>query len=171
MKSKGPFHGFVGLALVLACAIEANAQDLSHKRAVIEETFGAWQVYCRTAPHGRSCALVQNVIAEDRQNLDLKLMIYRWHEDDTILLRAIVPLGVLLPKGLGLSIDNQNAGATPFVKCTKHGCVAEAVLKKEEIDRLKRGKTAVFVIYETVEVGIGVPVSLEGFADGYAYIE
>lgn len=173
MRNRRPFVPALGLGLVLAGAVYANAQGFLHTRAFVQETFGAWQLYCRTFPRsqGRRCALVQSVTAEDQQDLDLTLMIYHELEGDNTLLRAVVPLGVLLPRGLSLRIDNENAGATPFVRCTLHGCVAEAVLKKEEITHLKRAKTAVFVIYETVEAGIGIPISLEGFTDGYAYIK
>ena len=142
MASSRPFDlSTLGLGLVLACAVHANAHALAHTHALVQETVGAWQVYCRTLPQskGRRCALVQRVTAEDQQNLALTLMLYREIEGTETLLRAVVPLGVLLPRGLGLRIDGEDAGTAPFVRCTRRGCVAEAVLKKEEIAHLKRG--------------------------------
>jgi len=174
MRSRRPLKASaLSLGLVLMCVGHASAQGPSHTRAFVQETFGAWQVYCRTFPRssGRRCALVQSVTAEDRPNLDLTLMIYRTLKSDKTLLRAVVPLGVLLPKGLVLRIDKESAGATPFVRCTKNGCVAEAVLKEREIDLLKKGETALFVIYETIGAGIGIPMSLEGFTDCYTHLK
>jgi invasion protein IalB len=33
------------------------------------------------------------------------------------------------------------------------------------IERLSNGKSAVFIIYQTEEAGIGIPISLKGFAE------
>jgi invasion protein IalB len=33
--------------------------------------------------------------------------------------------------------------------------------------QLKNGKDAVFIIFQTPEEGIGIPVSLNGFSQGY----
>ncbi|MCG8445127.1 MAG: invasion associated locus B family protein, partial [Hyphomicrobiales bacterium] len=33
---------------------------------------------------------------------------------------------------------------------------------------LQQGQTATFIIFQTPEQGIGIPVSLNGFSDGYA---
>jgi invasion protein IalB len=35
------------------------------------------------------------------------------------------------------------------------------------ISQLKTGKTATFIVFQTPEEGIGIPVSLNGFAPGF----
>ena len=35
------------------------------------------------------------------------------------------------------------------------------------VEQLKTGKTATFIIFQTPEEGIGIPVSLSGFAQGF----
>jgi invasion protein IalB len=74
-----------------------------------------------------------------------------------------VPLGVLLPTGLGLKIDNQDVGNAPFLKCGKRGCIAEVVLQDEVIQKMKNGTNAMFIIFDTPDAGIGIPISLQGF--------
>jgi invasion protein IalB len=44
-----------------------------------------------------------------------------------------------------------------------YGCYAQIALEDKLIDQLKGGKQAVFIIYQTEEAGIGIPVSLAGF--------
>jgi invasion protein IalB len=75
---------------------------------------------------------------------------------------------VLLPNGLGLNIDDKNIGRVPFVRCLPNGCVAEVVLDDTLVDKLQTGKNAIFVVFRTPEEGVGIPVSLNGFADGFA---
>ena len=165
----------VALALTMGCLGLANAQDnapdgdtsATGPGSVVKETHGAWQVSCRTPPGAKEekCALVQSVTAEDRPNVGLTVVFYKAIGEDKKLLRVVVPLGVLLPTGLGLKIDNQDIGNAPFLKCGKRGCIAEVVLQDEVIKKMKAGGTAMFIIFDTPEAGIGIPISLQGFGD------
>ena len=168
----------LALALALGIAGHVEAQGASTEAApvatgpgsVVRETHGAWQVSCRTPPGAKEekCALVQSVTAEDRPNVGLTVVFYKAVGEDKKLLRVVVPLGVLLPTGLGLKIDNQDVGNAPFLKCGKRGCVAEVVLQDEVIAKMKKGTTAMFIIFDTPEAGIGIPVALQGFGDALA---
>jgi invasion protein IalB len=169
----------VFLAMAVILASQASAQGASEPDAasnatgpgsVVRETHGAWQVSCRTPPGAKEekCALVQSVTAEDRPNVGLTVVFYKAIGENKKLLRVVVPLGVLLPTGLGLKIDGQDVGNAPFLKCGRRGCVAEVELQKEVIGKLKQGETAMFIIFDTPEAGIGIPVSLEGFTDAFA---
>ena len=108
---------------------------------MVKETHGAWQVSCRTPPGAKEekCALVQSVTAEDRPNVGLTVVFYKAIGEDKKLLRVVVPLGVLLPTGLGFKIDDQDVGNAPFLKCGKRGCIAEVVLQDEVIKKMKDG--------------------------------
>jgi invasion protein IalB len=80
----------------------------------------------------------------------------------------VAPLGVLLPSGLGLKIDQADIGRAGFVRCLPNGCIAEVVMDDALIKKLTTGKTATFIIFQTPEEGIGFPMSLNGFVEGYA---
>jgi invasion protein IalB len=173
----------IALALVLGVATPIEAQNTTPSAtaaigatgpgSVVRETHGAWQVSCRTPPGAKEekCALVQSVTAEDRPNVGLTVVFYKAIGEDKKLLRVVVPLGVLLPTGLGLKVDNQDVGNAPFLKCGKRGCVAEVVLQDEVIAKLKKGTNAMFIIFDTPEAGIGIPVSLQGFGDALASLK
>jgi len=45
---------------------------------------------------------------------------------------------------------------------------AEVVLQDEVIAKMKTGSIAMFIIFDTPEAGIGIPVSLQGFGDALA---
>jgi len=82
-------------------------------------------------------------------------------------MRILAPLGVLLPSGLGLKVDNNDMGRAGFVRCLPNGCVAEVILEDKLLTALRGGQTATFIIFQTPEEGIGIPISLKGFAPGY----
>jgi invasion protein IalB len=141
--------------------------------SVVRATHGAWQVSCRTPAGAKEekCALVQSVTAEDRPNVGLTVLFYKAESEDKKLLRVVVPLGVLLPTGLGLKINNQDVGNAPFLKCSRKGCIAEVVLQDEVIKKMKGGGTAMFIIFDTPEAGIGIPISLQGFDQALAALK
>lgn len=134
---------------------------------------GDWQVVCKPPPPGskeKVCALVQSVTAEDRNNVGLTVY-FQVFSNGTRVLRVFAPLGILLPPGLGLKIDGQDVGNAPFLRCHSFACYAQVVVKDDLTNRLKDGKTAIFVIFQTEEAGIGIPISLNGFAKGLAVLQ
>jgi invasion protein IalB len=164
------------VALGLENQVRAQAAPPEEARAamgpgsVVRETHGAWQVICHTPPGAKEekCALVQRVTAEDRPNVGLTVLFFG---EDEKLLRVQVPLGVLLPIGLGFKIDGQDVGSAPYLRCSRRGCAAEAVLQDEVIGKMKKGKDAVFIFFVTPEEGIGIPVALQGFSEALASLK
>jgi invasion protein IalB len=75
-------------------------------------------------------------------------------------------MGVMLPSGLGLKIDEVDVGRVGFVRCLPNGCVAEVVMDDNLLEKLRGGQTATFIIFLAAEEGIGFPINLKGFAEG-----
>lgn len=156
----------VGILLLWAQGAQAAGPELSSSQ--VKQTLGSWQLRCGQPPGAKQekCALVQSVKAEDRPNITLTVIFLRSYDGKTRILRVIAPLGVLLPTGLGLKIDNVDVGHAPFLKCGPVGCVAEVVANDDLVTKMKGGASATFIIFQTPEFGIGVPISLAGFGDG-----
>ncbi|MGA0597915.1 invasion associated locus B family protein [Enterovirga sp. CN4-39] len=158
----------LGLGLGLIWGALAGASPAS-AQGVVRNTFNDWQLRCETPAGAKTeqCALVQNVAAEDRPNVTLLVIVLKTADAKSRLLRVVAPLGVLLPAGLGLKIDETDVGRAGFVRCLTTGCVAEVVLEDNLLNQLKSGKTATFIVFQTPEEGVGIPVSLEGFGPGF----
>jgi invasion protein IalB len=155
---------FVALGPALAQA------PLTPEGGTVKAQHGDWQVVCKPPPPGAKheiCALVQSVTAEDRNNIGLTVYFQRFSDGKRVL-RVFAPLGVLLPPGLGLKIDDKDVGHAPFVRCHTFACYAQVVVEDKLIEQLKAGKTAVFIIFQTEEAGIGIPISLAGFGQALA---
>ena len=153
-------------AIVLAMA--ALSPSPGQAQGAVKATYGDWQMRCEVPPGAKAeqCALVQNVAAEDRANLTLLVIVLKTADQKSRLLRVVAPLGVLLPSGLGLKIDDKDIGRAGFVRCLTTGCVAEVVMDDTLLGQLKSGKSATFIVFQTPEEGVGVPVSLNGFGPG-----
>ena len=170
-----PILGLVVRTFAVVGAVAAIAAGLMSpalSQGVVKAQYGDWQMSCDTPPGAsfEQCALIQNVSAEDQPNVGLSVIVLKTADKQARLLRVLAPLGVLLPNGLGLNIDGANIGRVAFVRCLPNGCVAEVVLDDELIGKLTTGKSAIFFVFKTPEEGIGIPVSLNGFGDGFAQL-
>lgn len=160
------------LASVLLGSLAGHAQD-APQDGKVRSQHGDWQIVCKPPPPGAShevCAIVQSVTAEDRNNVGLTVYFQRF-SNGTQVLRVFAPLGVLLPPGLGLKIDGADVGNAPFLRCHTFACYAQVTLEEKLVEQLKSGNTAIFVIFQTEEAGIGIPISLTGFSDAFTALE
>ena len=142
-------------AILLAAAWSGTA----HAQGAVKSVHGDWQIRCDTPPGAQSeqCALMQSVTAEDRPNVGLTVIVLKTSDQKSRLMRVVAPLGVLLPSGLGLKIDNVDVGRAGFVRCLPNGCVAEVVMDDKLMGQLRTGQTSTFIIFQTPEEGIGFP--------------
>jgi invasion protein IalB len=175
----------VGFLLALAASsVPAGAQG------VVRSTYGDWELRCEPAQGARpeQCILYQNVADESKPDLNLVVVILRVSEPDASgqpgarrpVLRVIAPLGILLPRGLGLRITSatqkddkgeplqKDIGSTGFVKCVPSGCVAEVDMDNNLVTEFRGGKVATFIVFETPNEGRGLPLNLTGFEQGFA---
>jgi invasion protein IalB len=163
------FAGLLPAALIALIFLMTGAASIAQAQGAIKSVHDDWQIRCETPPGAQSeqCALFQSVVAEDRANVGLTVLVLRTADQKTRLMRVQVPLGVLLPAGLGLKVDDVDVGRAGFVRCTLRGCYAEVVLDDTLVGKLRNGKTATFFIFQTPEEGIGFPMSLKGFGEGF----
>jgi invasion protein IalB len=136
----------------------------------VKESHGAWSIIC-DRPAGASadqCALMQNVIAEDRPEVGLSVVILKTADRKAKILRILAPLGVLLKDGMELYVDNNNIGRAYFTRCFSEGCYVEVEIDDELMRILRAGKAAVFALRESADQDrVGIPIELNGFGEGY----
>lgn len=152
------------LALAALVATEALAQQ-----GVVRSRHGDWETRCET-PAGASseqCAVVLSVFDQERPNLTLVIIVLNSADRKARLMRVVAPLGVLLPAGVSLKIDNEDVTRLNFLQCLANGCIAQLALDDKLLDKLKTGKTATLGLFQTPEQGVGVPAPLAGFKEAY----
>jgi invasion protein IalB len=175
----------LGLGAVLAVAM---ASCPAAAQGIVRGNFSDWELRCEQQ-QGREeqCILYQNVADEKDSNINVVVVVLRVAEGQGAdgkpasrkpVLRVIAPLGVLLPRGLGLRIESatekdkdgkpivKDIGSTGFVKCVPSGCVAEVEIDDRLQNELKNGQTATFIIFDKPNEGRGLPLTLVGFERG-----
>src|SRR6185312_7472160 len=154
-------------AAILLTSVWVGTQAAAAQGAV-KSVHGDWEVLCESPSEGQDnqCALVESVTAEDRPAIGLTIVVLKSADRRSPLLRVVAPMGVMLPSGLGLKIDEVDVGRVGFVRCLPNGCVAEVVMDDNLLPQLRTGQTATFIIFQTPDEGIGFPISLQGFGEG-----
>src|SRR3954451_18077039 len=83
------------IAITLACL--AGFATGAAAQGVVRSVHQDWQIRCDTPPGAQSeqCALMQSVVADDRANVGLTVMVLKTADNKSRVLRVIAPLGVL----------------------------------------------------------------------------
>ena len=118
-------HGRQAVLLALMAALSFACASQAFAQGAVKSVHKDWQIRCDTPPGAKSeqCALIQSVTAEDRANVGLTVIVLKTADLKSRLMRVVAPLGVLLPSGLGLKIDNADIGRAGFVRCLPNGCL------------------------------------------------
>jgi invasion protein IalB len=158
----------LGLVGVLLAASQGFATE-SQPQGAVRDKHGDWVTRCETPPGAaqEQCAIVLSVVDQDRPSLILVVIVLNTADRKARLMRVVAPLGVLLPPGVSLRIDNADAGRLSFLQCLPNGCVAQLAMDETLIAKLKTGKTATLGVFQTPEEGVGVQAPLAGFKEAY----
>ena len=173
MKSNAAARGgagrVCGLFCILAMALMGFGAPPAYAQGVVKSKHGDWEIRCETPPGAakEQCAMIQSVAAEDKPSVTLVIIVLKTADGKSRLLRVVAPLGVLLPAGLGLKVDSTDQGRAGFVRCLPNGCIAEVVMEDKLIGLMSTGQAATFYIFQTPEEGVGIPVALAGFKEGF----
>ncbi|MBV2142563.1 invasion associated locus B family protein [Falsochrobactrum sp. TDYN1] len=148
---------------------QPQSSSTPQQSGTLKSQHGAWSILCDTPAGAKTeqCALIQNVVAAKRPELGLSVVVLKTADNKARILRVLAPLGVLLPNGLGLNIDGKDIGRAYFVRCFEDGCYAEVILEDDLLNTFRSGKSATFIVFQTPEEGVGIPVDLNGFGEGF----
>src|SRR4030081_1292580 len=96
----------------MTLAASAGTAERAAAQGAVKSVHSDWQVRCDTPPgaQGEQCALIQSVTAEDRANIGLTVIVLKTADQKRRLMRVVAPVGVLLPSGLGLKVDQVDVG-------------------------------------------------------------
>jgi len=162
------FRAAARAALLLA-GLAAPAAAQTEARDVLKESHGNWEIRC--IEDTDVCAMSQVGKTLDGKRA-LLVTIQRLEgataEDGAEILGAITmqaPLGVLIPYGVRLKVDDNKVVRFPISRCVPGGCVSQAPMLEEAVNDMKRGTTAIFGFFLDHE--ILVSVSLRGFTAAF----
>ncbi len=150
---------------------EAPALALPSPAATQETEQPGWAVNCTstTTDKGLECQLSQMIVT---QQGDILANVMVRVPADKQNLEAIVqlPLGIFLPAGATLKVDDNVPLQLNFRACHGNGCYARGPVSPEILADLQKGKQLNVSFKNLAEKPIDVSFSLDEFAKAYAKI-
>ncbi|WP_319823698.1 invasion associated locus B family protein [Thalassovita sp.] len=178
---------FLPLAVMMAVASPLAAQDAEkpaqdaaaaedpQKGPYFREESGEWKLEClRTGEEKEPCQLFQAAF-DDQGNQLSNMRLFKLPSGEQAEAGAVVavPLEVLLPAQMILTIDEGKSKRYPYSVCDPLGCYARIGFTAEEVAEFKKGSKAVFEVVPFVAPNerMKITFSLKGFTAGYDKID
>lgn len=168
--------GLLGLALAATIGMPipaAQAQDKAAK-ADSEKPQDAWVKLCEEAPSLKEKDKKLNVCLTHHERIDgntgrvlVSAAIRHVEGQDKEALMVMVPLGMALPPGVMVKVDENEPIKLKYTLCHIGGCTAETEASKEILEQFKKGKKLIVAAVNVVGKPIGFPVPLTGFSKAY----
>ncbi len=155
--------------ILLALTSLAPAQAITAR----EKDYQDWRLRCerKTDNDPERCFIMQIAkTLKDKRDV-LRVGVRYPDPDKPALVFLTLPLGVYLPGGLSLQIDDGETLRIPLEICLKNGCHTRLTLEGTLLKDLKAGQKATLVFFDAQQQQIIVPVSLAGFTAAYAALK
>lgn len=182
MRENGqrPGPGLVRWALAAAAAwvlaaVPATAQEAvtapsgTSPGAPPDREFKDWRLRCEagTDAETRRCFLFQNIVLREGGQRLLTMSVGYLPGADGPAAIFTMPLGIALPPGVRVVVDQGDPIRFPVERCEPAGCVGGLPLDDGLIAKFKAGLEARVTFHDRNRRPITVPVSLRGFTAGF----
>ncbi|MEM9045374.1 MAG: invasion associated locus B family protein [Pseudomonadota bacterium] len=153
------------LFLAVSATLPAFAQDQE-----VRATHGSWEVICLKGSD--NCTMQQ--IGKSAQGEDALLVriskVNATAQDGTQIpasAEIVAPLGVVLPAGVRVQVDNGQVRGTNYRVCIQVGCLAQDVISEAFLADMKKGSTAKMTVILPPNREVAVNISLTGFTKAF----
>lgn len=128
-----------------------------------------WIVRCQPAPEDafgadEFCEMYQQVSEQESEQTVLEAVIGFPPDADRPVALFNLPLGMLLPPGVQLQVDDNEAERFPVQICLQAGCRTSVELTEDLVSQMRAGERAILTIADPQNRQVEIPLSLLGFS-------
>ena len=135
----------------------------------LRATHGDWEIRCIKGTDTCAMSQVGNTKEGERALLVTIQRVSGAKTEDGRPIQAAMtvqaPLGILIPYGIRIKIDGDKVIPLPLSRCIPAGCISQAPMLDEAVNKMKKGSKAVYGIFLQQEVL--VDISLSGFTKAF----
>ena len=99
-----------------------------------------WQSLCELREEKTICQISQTLQREQDGQVSFAMRITLKKQDNKIFMEVALPLGLDLPGGIALQVDEGNEIKLPFATCVAQGCAAVFLTEEEFLNTMREGK-------------------------------
>lgn len=168
---------YVSLAAAIGLGPEVSAQDTPAQDATEvdyptgsnPEVHGDWLVRCEGEDGTPTvCEAYRSLFLTESQQRILHIAVGQGAEEGEAVAIIIAPLGISLPEGMVIRVDEGWPAEFDFQSCGADGCRVRAPLDAGMLDAMEAGTEMRVVVAELSGRRVAIPVSLDGFTAAFA---
>ena len=152
-----------------APAAPATPPGAQNNRLPLVATQKDWTKVCGKDPSANKqvCYTTRDFSADPGKPPVLALAVYDVQGDDTRIVRMLMPIGLMLRPGFRFAVDNGTTTDGSYEICFPNGCFAEAKIKGNILDTMKKGKSIDVSVRNRDNAEVIFAVPLEGFGTAF----
>ena len=157
-------------SILLFCAVFAMLPGLASAQSDSEPATQAaqvsttgWGVQCNNVGADLQCSALISLVATQTNQLILRISIQRQAENDDHMLLVQLPLGLNLPRGIDMIVDDGEAQTLVINTCIPAGCFVTHTLDQAQLDAMKAGNTVAVVMASNDGNENRIEMPLSGF--------
>ncbi|ATI44006.1 hypothetical protein CBW24_17855 (plasmid) [Pacificitalea manganoxidans] len=151
-------------ALAAAILLTTTAPGSAQEAPRVGQTFGDWVFDCTALSETASrCQLKQTMVTPgEARRAVAQLTLMPGAEGQGPALSVLLPLGLIIPAGVSVAVDDDTPLAMTLLRCVAAGCVAQRALSAEDVAALRAG-TVLKIRFANVP---GRQITLDGSLKG-----
>ncbi|MCW8962971.1 MAG: invasion associated locus B family protein [Gammaproteobacteria bacterium] len=132
------------------------------------QSFQDWRAKCVNASdkdkQSTNCHIFQDLLQKETGKRVLHIAIGHLPGKQPLAVIITLPLGISLPQGTSLRVDEKDSRTVPLQACFANGCQAAFELEAKWEKLLSAGNNAEVIFYNIHNQPISIPVSLKGIS-------
>lgn len=156
---------FVLLSLPFDLLAESE-QSMQQPEQRVDQTWGDWSKICTTGEPA-VCQIVQSANQDETGNLIFQTSIGYVQDNDEPIMYLTAPLGIFLPRGISVIVDENPPLTARVQRCDGNGCLGLLALSTDAISSFRKGTKAQVVFAASAQQNVSVPLSLDGFSQAF----
>lgn len=133
----------------------------------------AWNALCTSASRQGEleCAMEQTAVLTRTGQLVTKVVVRVPAGTHAPVILLQLPMGLYLPGGVGVEIDDKKPEQFSLQTCDVQGCYGGGPLSKDLLASLERGTRLTVIFQNPAQEKITVPMAIGNFSEAYARIK
>jgi len=129
----------------------------------------AWATNCSATERAGplECSIVQRVVLQRTGQLLAMVSIRLPSDSHNPAMLVQTPLGLYLPAGVSLKIDDNTNISLPLQTCDNGGCYAGTTVSSAMLSQMRKGHAMTVIFQNISKQDVSIPVALAGFAGAY----
>ena len=160
--------------LASVAVLSLGASDAAAQK--VGEKFGSWTFQCTAVEANKTrCALMQELMLKVGDQPRRRLLRASLTPiANGFLLETLLPLGIEIPQGTTVKVDQGKLTRMTLQRCVKTGCVATMNVTGSMLTAFKKGQNLEVTFFARSPEGlkpVKVPVSLKGVSEGLSQLK